>query len=376
MAKVERILIVGGGIAGLALAVALRQRGFAPEIVERSGTWPIAGAGILLHGNSLRALRFLGLDEAVTKAGAVVPALRHLDKAGRLAAEVALSDIWEGVGPTVAIHRRALHAILASAASDVPIRMGTGLVSLRQSKSYVEATLSDGSAAKYDLLVAADGINSTARDVAFTPSPPSYVQQLYWRTCIPNTGDIFTWTVMRAEGCFLGFIPLGGDIAYCFAQLVTPEGFEDPVAGRRRRLQKRFAGFGGLARDALPRLGADESIHFGMAQEITRDRWRAGRVLLIGDARACVFSHHWAGGGNGNGRMQLFLEMSSCSAGTLDQALDDFVARREPRVRWVRERTHLAIRSMANATLLERADLSSMLLAEMREIYSPLRELP
>ena len=375
MAKVERILIVGGGIAGLALAVALRQRGFAPEIVERSGTWPIAGAGILLHGNSLRALRFLGLDEAVTKAGAVVPALRHLDKAGRLAAEVALSDIWEGVGPTVAIHRRALHAILASAASDVPIRMGTGLVSLRQSKSYVEATLSDGSAAKYDLLVAADGINSTARDVAFTPSPPSYVQQLYWRTCIPNTGDIFTWTVMRAEGCFLGFIPLGGDIAYCFAQLVTPEGFEDPVAGRRRRLQKRFAGFGGLARDALPRLGADESIHFGMAQEITRDRWRAGRVLLIGDAaHAC--SPIIGQGGAMAMEDAVVLGDVLLSAGTLDQALDDFVARREPRVRWVRERTHLAIRSMANATLLERADLSSMLLAEMREIYSPLRELP
>ncbi len=64
------------------------------------------------------------------------------------------------------------------------------------------------------------------------------------------------------------------------------------------------------------------------------------------------------------------------SATTLDQALDDFVVRREPRVRWVRERTYLAIRSMANATLLERADLSSLLLAEKHEIYSPLRELP
>ena len=375
MAKVKRILIVGGGIAGLALAVALRQRGFTPEIVERSGTWPIAGAGILLHGNSLRALRLLGLDEAVTKAGAVVPALRHLDKAGRLAAEVALSDVWEGVGLTVAIHRHALHAILASAASDVPIRMGTGLVSLRQSGSDIEAILSDGSAAKYDLLVAADGIHSTARDLAFTPSPPSYVQQHYWRTCIPNTGDIVTWTVMRAEGCFLGFIPLGGEIAYCFAQLVTPEQFEDPVAGRRGRLQERFADFGGIARDALPRLGVDESIHFGMAQEIARDRWRAGRVLLIGDAaHAC--SPIIGQGGAMAMEDAVVLGDVLLSAGSLDQALDDFVVRREPRVRWVRERTHLAIRSMANTTLLERADLSSLLLAEMREIYSPLRELP
>ncbi len=372
---VERILIVGGGIAGLALAVALRQRGFSPQIVERGANWPTAGAGILLHGNSLRALRSLGLDEAVTQAGAVVPSVRHLNPAGRLVAEVAMSDIWDGVGLTVAIHRRALHAILARAASDVPIRMGTGLVSLEQSKSGIEATLSDGSTAKYDLLVAADGIHSTVRDLAFPPSPPSYVGQLYWRTCIPNPGDISTWTVMRAQGRFLGFIPLGGEIAYCFAQLETPEQFEDPVAGRRSRLRERFADFGGLARDALPRLGADESIHFGSAEEIARDQWRAGRLLLIGDAaHAC--SPIIGQGGAMAMEDAIVLGDVLLSATTLDQALDDFVVRREPRVRWVRERTHLAIRSMANATLLERTDLSSLLLAEMREIYSPLRELP
>ena len=373
--RVERILIVGGGIAGLALAVALRQRGFAPEVVERGQKWPTAGAGILLHGNSLRALDSLGLGEAVTQAGAVVPSVRHLNPAGLPVAEVPMGDIWDGVGLTVAIHRRALHAILADAASDVAIRMGTALVSLKQSKFGIEATFSDRSTAKYDLLVAADGIHSTVRDLAFPPSPPRYVGQLYWRTCIPNPGDITTWTVMRAQGRFLGFIPVGGEIAYCFSQVATPEPFEDPVAGRRSRLQERFADFGGLARDALPRLGADESIHFGSAEEIARDQWRVGRVLLIGDAaHAC--SPIIGQGGAMAMEDAVVLGDVLLSATTLDQGLEDFVVRREPRVRWVRERTHLAIRSMANVAQLERADPSSLLLAEMREIYSPLRELP
>jgi len=72
MAHVERILIVGAGIAGLTLAAALHQQGFRAELVERSPTWHATGAGILLHANGMRVLQALGLGEAVEQAGAVV----------------------------------------------------------------------------------------------------------------------------------------------------------------------------------------------------------------------------------------------------------------------------------------------------------------
>ncbi len=54
MATLERILIVGGGIAGLTLATALHRQGFTAELVERSPTWQTIGAGIMLHGNGVR----------------------------------------------------------------------------------------------------------------------------------------------------------------------------------------------------------------------------------------------------------------------------------------------------------------------------------
>lgn len=54
MATLERILIVGGGIAGLTLATALHRQGFTAELVERSPTWQAIGAGIMLHGNGVR----------------------------------------------------------------------------------------------------------------------------------------------------------------------------------------------------------------------------------------------------------------------------------------------------------------------------------
>jgi heterodisulfide reductase subunit A-like polyferredoxin len=54
VATLERILIVGGGIAGLTLATALHRQGFTAELVERSPTWQTIGAGIMLHGNGVR----------------------------------------------------------------------------------------------------------------------------------------------------------------------------------------------------------------------------------------------------------------------------------------------------------------------------------
>ncbi|MGP8001407.1 MAG: FAD-dependent monooxygenase [Streptosporangiaceae bacterium] len=61
-------MIVGGGIAGLRLATALHQRGFAVELVERDSAWRAEGAGLSVQPNGLRVLRRLGLDGAVTDA--------------------------------------------------------------------------------------------------------------------------------------------------------------------------------------------------------------------------------------------------------------------------------------------------------------------
>jgi salicylate hydroxylase len=68
-----RILIAGGGITGLSAAIALRRRGYAPEVAEKCPRCPAAGAGIALHANAVRALRALGLGEAISSAAAPLP---------------------------------------------------------------------------------------------------------------------------------------------------------------------------------------------------------------------------------------------------------------------------------------------------------------
>jgi len=79
---IERILIVGGGIAGLSAAAALRRQGFSPDLVERSATWPSIGAGINLPANGVRVLRALGLGERAHRNAAVVRRWGFFDENG------------------------------------------------------------------------------------------------------------------------------------------------------------------------------------------------------------------------------------------------------------------------------------------------------
>lgn len=144
-----------------------------------------------------------------------------------------------------------------------------------------------------------------------------------------------TWTVTRAERQFFGLIPINGDLVDLFAQLQADESFDEPVHGRRALLAERFTDFAGPVRDALPLLGEDESIHFGPIEEIVRDQSRAGRVLLIGDAtHAC--SPILGQGGAMAMEDAVVLADALDSSSSAEAALDRFVARREPRVRWVR----------------------------------------
>ncbi len=72
MSDVRKVLIVGGGIAGLTLGRALHRNGFAVDLVERSTEWRAEGGGIAIQPNGIRVLRGLGLEAAVEKAGARV----------------------------------------------------------------------------------------------------------------------------------------------------------------------------------------------------------------------------------------------------------------------------------------------------------------
>jgi FAD-dependent urate hydroxylase len=107
-----RILVVGAGIAGLAAARGLRVAGFRPEVVEELPATTVPGAGILLPGNAIRALRLLGLDAPLRPLGDLIFRQLFLDAAGNELFELDLAALWAGVGETRALSRADLQQVL------------------------------------------------------------------------------------------------------------------------------------------------------------------------------------------------------------------------------------------------------------------------
>ena len=169
MASIRKVLVVGGGIAGLTLAVALRRRDIEVDVVELTSQWNVLGVGISLTGPTLRALKSIGLIDQCASVAFGFDRIVFADAAGRPFGSLNLPRL---AGPdypaTVAIARSALHDVLFRSAQELgaSITLGTTVASLNETSGAVEVELSDGRRGLYDLVVGCDGFHSTVRKLA------------------------------------------------------------------------------------------------------------------------------------------------------------------------------------------------------------------
>ena len=361
MANVERILIVGGGIAGLTLATALHQHGFTVELVECSTAWHALGAGILVQANGMRMLRALGLGAAVEQAGAVVRHWGLYDQQGVVLCDTDLEEMWGEVGPCIGIERAKLHQVLLAAAHAVPCRLSTWVTSLVQDEQRVWVDFSDGEASDYDLIVGADGMYSSVRTLAMGTIQPGYTGLMDWRSVVPTRPQgVTSMQVLLGNGCYFGLVPMGDGHTQGFGLVGEPR-LRDPLQGRLERIRERFAGFGGPVPEYLAALTCDEQIHCSPIEWVELEQWHTGRVVLIGDA-AHAGPPTLAQGGSMAMEDACVLALVLHEASSVESALKTYVRRRRPRADWVQRESRAAAESrllppaIRNVALRERGD--------------------
>lgn len=217
-----QILIVGAGIAGLAMHRALSLRGVKATIVERSNFAGVGGAALFLPGNATRALGDLGLAQPVLDRSHPILHQRFCNERGRQYNVVDTENFWREVGPCRSIKRSTLWDLLRSVAqADIEYRQ---VVDVSSNSDGCRVSYADGEVGRYDLVIGADGVDSTLRDIVFPEAaPPAYVGNVCWRYLVPNTCGLKDWTVMLAANRSLLGIPVSDSELYVYADLTVDQ---------------------------------------------------------------------------------------------------------------------------------------------------------
>ncbi|MFT4089467.1 MAG: FAD-dependent oxidoreductase [Asticcacaulis sp.] len=298
---VQSVLIVGGGIAGMSMAILLRRRGHNVEIVEIDPNWKVYGAGITITGPTLRALKRVGVLDQVLKVGAGWSGGYVFDKSGTLIRELNTTPLEDDIPATGGVMRPELHRILAetSTASGVQVRLGSSVDSIDDTGSQVEVTFIDGTRRHYDLVIGADGIFSKVRDLILPDAPkPKFTGQACWRILAERPAGFDRSHFYMGDDGKCGFNPVSPTHMYMFLLEHVPDNPWREPKTLPQTLYDLMEGYGGIVPAIRAGVRTNPTINYRPLEGmIVPKPWFKGRVVLIGDTVHGTTPHLASGAG-------------------------------------------------------------------------------
>ena len=292
----DNVAIVGGGIGGLAAALALIRRGIDVDVYEQAPELRELGAGVQISANGTRVLHALGLKDALEKVQ-VLPAgkairLWNTGQSWKLF-DLGLESVERYGFPYITIHRGDLHDVLARTLLQVKpdaIHLNRKCVGLTQTTNYVELHFEAGQSVAAKLVIGADGLHSVIRESLFGAAKPQFCGITAWRGVVPieRVPPTIAWDIGTnwiGPGGHAVHYPLRAGTLLNVVGLRERKGWAVEGWNVRGTTEDVLDDFRGWHADLLALFSTiDEPYKWALALRPTMERWSKGRCTLLGDA--------------------------------------------------------------------------------------------
>lgn len=294
----HKILIAGAGLGGLAAASFLMKQGHDVEVYEQAPKLEEVGAGIQISANAMHALRSLGIEGAITKAGVRPGAyVFRLHDTGEEIQRFSLSDEHERLhgAPYTQLHRADFHDMLAAKArefkSDV-VRLNRRVTGFTETGDSVELKFADGSLAHGDLLIGADGLKSVVRRQIAGDVPASYTGDAAWRITVPierlppNFLEPVMSVFMGPGGHAVCYFVRGGALLNFVGIVETDEVSDESWTVKMpwEKLKADYRGWHPIIQTIIDMADKDQCYRWSLHNRLPIGNWSTGRATLLGDS--------------------------------------------------------------------------------------------
>lgn len=285
----RKVIIIGGGIGGLAAAISLRGIGLDVQVYERAHELKEAGAGLSLWRNAIKACEQLGLRDAVFQAGVPVRTIQVRIQDGRILRSMATSEINIGTYIPIALGllRPDLQRILLDAVGEGVIHLDHDCTGIDERDGSVTARFANGEEVRGDLLIGADGIHSAVRASLHGQEQPRYTGISVWRGLVHFDHPILTaGTTFQSLGQGKRFLalPVRDNQVYWGGTMRTEEKVLETSVQRRQTVTDAYTGWHEPIPDLIAATDPQTIKWDGAYDHPPLDPWGRNSITLLGDA--------------------------------------------------------------------------------------------
>ncbi|MFZ6010695.1 MAG: FAD-dependent monooxygenase [Bacteroidota bacterium] len=284
-----KFAIVGAGIGGLTLAIALQKRGFDVRVYENAPEIKPLGAGLALASNAVKAFMEIGVSDEVLRAGKIIKTVRIKNTSGNILTETNAEKLSAkfGIINSFTIHRADLHSVLMSQLKPGTLWLNKGCVDVEQQSGGITLKFHDGTLVRTDHVIACDGIHSMIRKKLLPDSHPRYAGYTCWRAVtdfIPEGVDMNETSETWGAGSRFGVIPLCDGRIYWFACVNAKANDPEMRAYRIPDLYRHFGHYHFPIPEIIKNTSPDQLIWSDIIDIKPLKKFAFGNIVLMGDA--------------------------------------------------------------------------------------------